>query len=194
MTRSDWTSSSEERLGKLLQVAPVHLSTEPSLLAEFDFAYKPVKLAPGEYVSLSLRGVPVQELQRLKRSVFSRLRAIKEGNGMLLEPANSPLLSVLFQHDLVSTRKSQKLYRWLEVPHDQLLELELAKVDEISPRAPTASPLKGLTGSSEARPPSHPFQPPLPRSRGQNFPLDDTKHVKGAFMSAQIVWQIWPYT
>ncbi|KWU44277.1 hypothetical protein RHOSPDRAFT_4014, partial [Rhodotorula sp. JG-1b] len=61
---------------------------------------------------LSLRGVQVAELRQLKRTVFSRLRSIKEGHGMLLEPAKSQLLTLLFQHDLVSTRKSQKLFCW----------------------------------------------------------------------------------
>ncbi|GAA5989755.1 hypothetical protein JCM10908_002307 [Rhodotorula pacifica] len=139
----------EENLATFLQMAPLNLGPEPSLLSEYDFAYYPVDLANGESVScvrwqgayymigtdvtrtlafrLTLRGVRLPELRVLKRNVNSRLRSIKKGHGMLLEPANSPLLTLLFQHDLVNTRKSQKLFSWFEVPHDQLLDLELAR-------------------------------------------------------------------
>lgn len=102
--------SPEEELATFLQMAPINLEPEPSLSPDFDFAYTPVELASGEFVScvrwnraylmigtdvartlafrLSLRGVQSPELRQLKRTVFSRLRSIKEGHGMLLQPAN----------------------------------------------------------------------------------------------------------
>ena len=103
----------EEELATFLQMAPINLGPEPSLSTDYDFAYTPVELDVGEFVScvrwdgayymigtdvartlafrLSLRGVQVAELRQLKRTVFSRLRSIKEGHGMLLEPANVSL-------------------------------------------------------------------------------------------------------
>lgn len=102
--------SPEEELATFLRMAPINLGSEPSLSPDLDFAYTPIELDVGEFVScvrwdgayymigtdvartlafrLSLHGEQVAELRQLKRTVCSRLRSIKEGHGMLLEPAN----------------------------------------------------------------------------------------------------------
>ncbi|GAA5973267.1 hypothetical protein JCM8115_006568 [Rhodotorula mucilaginosa] len=188
--------SPEEELATFLRMAPINLGSEPSLSPDLDFAYTPIELDVGEFVScvrwdgayymigtdvartlafrLSLHGEQVAELRQLKRTVCSRLRSIKEGHGMLLEPANSQLLTLLFQHDLVSTRKSQKLFRWFEVPHDQLLDLELGRRGGDSSRTPSFAATSDSTTSSP-RPDSPNSDSSGPRPRV--FPWDSTRPV-----------------
>ncbi|GAA6026916.1 hypothetical protein JCM8202_000106 [Rhodotorula sphaerocarpa] len=127
-------------LSNFLSSAPDQLAPHPSQCADVDFTYCSLALPPsGDEVScirwlgayymtgtdvvkvlafrLRSSGVPLPEHKLLKRDVVSRLRPIKAGRGMLLEPTN---------HDLVATRKVQKLFSWYAVPHDQLFDLAVA--------------------------------------------------------------------
>jgi hypothetical protein len=89
----------------------------------------------------------------------------------------SQLLTLLFQHDLVSTRKSQKLFRWFEVPHDQLLDLELGRRGGDSSRTPSFAATSDSTTSSP-RPDSPNSDSSGPRPRV--FPWDSTRPVNGS--------------
>ncbi|POY72926.1 hypothetical protein BMF94_4087 [Rhodotorula taiwanensis] len=148
MTPNDIQKAQQANLLDFLLTAPNQLANKPSLVPNADFTYCSLALTCNESISsvrwngvcymtgsdvvrivavrLASAGIAEPDTKLLKRNVVSRLRTIKEGRGMLLEPANSRLLTLLFQHNLISTRKSQKLFCWYQVPHDQLLEHELA--------------------------------------------------------------------
>lgn len=126
----------EERLATMLRMAPIDLRSKPSLSAEFDFNYEEIELTRSDTIScvrwhgvyymigidvartlafrLSMRGMITPQLRFLKRNVFSRLRAIKEGQGMLLEPANvgttiraSLALAISFAHQPCFLQRSR---------------------------------------------------------------------------------------
>lgn len=93
-----------------LLTAPNQLANKPSLVPNADFTYCSLALTCNESIScvrwngvcymtgsdvvrivavrLASAGFAEPDTKLLKRNVVSRLRTIKEGRGMLLEPAN----------------------------------------------------------------------------------------------------------
>lgn len=60
--------------------------------------------------------------RKFEEGIFSDLRQLKQGQHAVLQEARSPLLTFLFDHQRVRTRKKQKVFFWQSVSYPRLVQ------------------------------------------------------------------------